>query len=196
MANNHDVPSNYEILSKAHKAIKENGNCFVKKIEPQDFVFEKRREINIIVDIDGCILDSTEANKHLPTDWNDRSQWDESHKHIHKCVPNKWIQELIAKYNPDRIFYITSREDRGGVRGITLDALEKIDLFVDDVDMLLMRPNNCFESSADVKKALYKEHIEGKYDIEFAIDDSLENIEMWHSLGINTLQCRNGVKNK
>lgn len=140
----------------------------------------------IIVDIDDCLMDSRCMSKYLPEDQKSREGWDKFHGHYNECEPNAHFFNLIKNYR-SKIFFLTSREDTGNVRFVTMQFLQGQFYNFD----LIMRPYECYDSSPVVKKALYEEFIVNNnkkinYHVEFAIDDDPANNEMWRSLGIPT----------
>ena len=157
---------------------------------------EKKKAI--IVDLDDCLFDSRCMSKYFPKDPKNREQWDYFQSKIGECSVNKHILELLvgyARYNPHiTILFVTSRENRGDSLAKTLNAIDGIfqAYKLEAKYMLFMRPENCYDSSAKVKKDIYSSYIDGRCDVIFAIDDEEENIKMFKELGINTLQCRYG----
>ena len=140
-----------------------------------------------IVDLDDCLFDSRAMKKYLPVDKHDREQWDEFHKHYNECGINYHILSLLKNYK-HKIFFVTSREDINDVRRTTEIPLKT---FFDNYE-LIMRPANCYDDSNVVKLSLYNLYIAGDYHVEFAMDDDVKNIELWESLGINTILCGYG----
>jgi hypothetical protein len=60
-------------------------------------------------------------------------------------------------------------------------------------DELLMRPRNSFEKDTVVKKRIYREHIEGKYNLICVYDDRLQVLETWYDLGVFTFCVNQGL---
>lgn len=54
---------------------------------------------------------------------------------------------------------------------------------------IFMRPDGFQGSDVELKRCIYQEHIEGKYDVLFAIDDRTKLVNLWRSLGIVCLDC-------
>lgn len=142
----------------------------------------------IIVDIDGCMLDDREILKYIPENIEDLEGWKEFHKHLWKCKPIGYMFDIVNNYKHTVIF-LTAREHLQSVRQMTHNSLYEVEKNY----MLLMRPVNDTRESHEVKKELYNDYIKDNYIIEFAIDDKQENIDMWQSLGIPTLQHRYGA---
>jgi len=56
-----------------------------------------------------------------------------------------------------------------------------------------MRPEGNNEKDSIIKKRLYDQHIMGKYDIEFVLDDRDQVVEMWRNqIGLTCLQVAYG----
>lgn len=59
-------------------------------------------------------------------------------------------------------------------------------------DYLYMREAGDNRKDSIVKKELYEEHIEGKWNIEFVLDDRDQVVDMWRSLGLKVFQVADG----
>lgn len=57
---------------------------------------------------------------------------------------------------------------------------------------LWMRPTGDPRKDVLIKEEIYKEHIEGRYAIVFALDDRNQTVALWRSLGITTFQVADG----
>jgi hypothetical protein len=57
---------------------------------------------------------------------------------------------------------------------------------------LLMRPEGNMEKDAIIKERLFRQHIEGKFCVEFVIDDRDQVVRMWRDLGLRCLQVADG----
>jgi hypothetical protein len=147
----------------------------------------------IIVDLDGCLFEK--LNIPLPAT-NSREEWDEFQENYHniaQIIP--FIKNLILRFSGYKILFVTSREARKDVIKNTFNSIircftnleEKLQLSPNSFD-LLMRNNDDYRPSHEVKKDIYTMFIKDRYDVEFAIDDEDENIKMWRSLGIPCLQ--------
>ena len=88
-----------------------------------------------------------------------------------------------------KVFLLTSRESTDTLLRITQC---QVGTLLQNGAELLMRAEDDNRTSAEVKRSLYESVIKGRYDVMFAIDDLEENIEMFKSLGIKTLQFRYG----
>lgn len=59
-------------------------------------------------------------------------------------------------------------------------------------DALYMRATNDTRKDAIVKREIYEQHIKGRYNIRFVLDDRNQVVEMWRSLGLTCLQVADG----
>jgi predicted kinase len=131
-----------------------------------------------------CDLDGT-----LALHVGNRSPYDTA-----KCgedVINEPIRGLINLYD-DRdiaqIIYMTGRDEE--FREITETWL--YDKGCPDGSMF-MRPKGDKRKDWIVKLELFNQHIRGKFDVEFVLDDRDQVVKMWRSLGLTCLQCADGA---
>lgn len=57
---------------------------------------------------------------------------------------------------------------------------------------LFMRPESDIRKDALVKRELYEQHILGRYNIHYILDDREQMVQMWRSLGLTCLQVADG----
>lgn len=81
-----------------------------------------------------------------------------------------------------KIIVMSGREDR--FENATRKWLEKYEV---PFDKLIMRKTDDKRRDDIVKKELYEQHVEGKYNLFFALDDRPRVIKMWRTLGIYVL---------
>jgi predicted kinase len=89
------------------------------------------------------------------------------------------------------ILYVSGREGNDVCSRESLRWLQAHDLWFDR-SMLLMRMENDTRNDAIVKEEIYKEEIEGKYDVEFVLDDRQRVVDMWRRNGLRCLQVAPG----
>ena len=152
----------------------------------------------IIVDIDNVLMDSRIPDKTQPNVRTDRAAWREWQPELVDCVRINETFTLIEMMQKSKIpfptgnlkvFLLTSRESTDTLLRITQC---QVGTLLQNGAELLMRAEDENRTSAEVKRSLYESVIKGRYDVMFAIDDLEENIEMFKSLGIKTLQFRYG----
>lgn len=129
----------------------------------------------IIVDIDGTVA------LH-----NGRSPYE-----LEKCytdLPNYPIIQIVNQYvEKAEIIFMSGRED--SVKEMTGDWLLENGL---PRTHLHMRKTGDFRKDVIVKKEMYKEHIEGKYNVRFVLDDRNQTVKGWRELGLTCLQVAEG----
>ena len=106
-------------------------------------------------------------------------------------IPNDPIIDLVWSYRnnmPDMTYIVLTGRDTS-CREATLKWLVDYDIIP---DKLIMRPEGNCTVGDEMKKQLYKEHIEGKYNVDFVIDDSTKCVKMWRELGLTCLQPNEG----
>ncbi|WP_442935118.1 phosphatase domain-containing protein [Micromonospora sp. CPCC 206061] len=105
--------------------------------------------------------------------------------------PNPAIVELaqtIAAAGRHRIIVMSARDSV--CRPETEEWLEDHNIPFDDLHMRAPRDNR---KDAIVKQELYRQHIEGRYDVAFVVDDRNQVVRMWRDvLGLTVLQCADG----
>jgi len=189
---------------------KEAGGKQFKFYKPRVEIFkEQRGNLNNTVEapayIQGlpeavlCDLDGTLALIH------DRSPYDAKDCDL-KDLPNiPVIETILAHHNAGReIIFCSGREDK--YRPETIRFIEKycrnvcshndcdnvgVDLGVIPYK-LHMRKTDDFRKDAIIKEEIYKEHIEGKYNVLMVLDDRDQVVEFWRSKGLTCFQVAPG----
>lgn len=134
----------------------------------------------IIVDIDGTIADMGKLRG--PFDW----------KKVHLDKPKDDIIDLVNLLGYKIIFMSGRSED---ARKLTEEWLDKhIHSVVEGGGYELhMRASNDYRKDSIVKEELYREHIEGKYNVRYVLDDRNQVVDMWRNvLGLTVLQVAEG----
>lgn len=54
------------------------------------------------------------------------------------------------------------------------------------------RPIKDYSPGADCKKKIYKDNIEGKYNVQFVLEDNYKCVKMWREQGLLCLQPNEG----
>lgn len=128
----------------------------------------------ILVDLDGTLFDI-----------GDRSPYD-----AHLCgtdTLNPAVAEVArwAWYFGIHVILMSGRGFRENDRYYTEQALFWNGIQYED---LFMRPVGDKQKDYILKEALYREHIEGKYEVLFVMDDRGSVVRMWRSLGLRVFQ--------
>jgi len=137
-----------------------------------------------ICDIDGTVADHEGIRGHLDYD---KVMLDKPNPHVIHVVTSL----ILSPSEPDNVtcVFVSGRPERS--RDDTKEWLGK-NVFTPYDNELFMRPDWLANGLPDyrkdyiVKEEIYRNHIEPKYDIQFAIDDRPQVLRMWQSLGIPT----------
>lgn len=127
----------------------------------------------IICDIDGTLSNSV-----------DRKIFD-----YKACINDKVIHQvydLLVRYIDrwgEKVIFLSGRDEV--CREETITWLDNLGLYTGD--NLFMRKERDFRSDVIVKQELFDEHIRGKYNVVFVIDDRPRVLDMWCSMGLFTL---------
>lgn len=142
----------------------------------------------ILCDIDGVFTDSREWYKYFPKNGN-REIWNAFQAKCDECCPpNKpFINYLKETYKDKYIVFFTAREATEYlVEATTRQIHDYSDGYftVGDNCDLVMRPLNNFIEDYKVKELMLEKYIFPKYNVLLAIDDNIDNINMFKSKGI------------
>lgn len=139
---------------------------------PRDPALDEGLPEAVIVDIDGtlCLI-------------GDRDPYDASKCHLD--TPNPAVMSIIQHY--PNIILCSGRQELH--RPETEKWLEDHDIHYIN---LLLRQTDDRRRDAVVKEEIYHNHIEGKYNITFVLDDRQQVVDMWRSVGLRCLQVAPG----
>ena len=158
----------------------------------------------IIFDLDGVLVDSTERFKRIDLDAfqnKDKDKFVASLKaYSADCKGDKVIlscaqllSSLCAFYHPEKIFFVTARQDIG--YSPTMQWLKENDIFGPDTfdNELIMNPQSLDDFTfEDFDHAAWKGQVASdlskNYNILLAVDDTEANCLAFASRGITTLQ--------
>jgi len=130
----------------------------------------------IIVDIDGTLAKMSGRG---PFEWH----------RVGEDKVNEPIKSIVNLYASICNVIIFSGRD-GCCMPQTIKWLKDNDI---SYNSILMRPEGNYEKDAIIKRRLYDNHIVGKYDIQFVLDDRDQVVEMWRKdLGLTCLQVDYG----
>lgn len=141
-----------------------------KKIEYDDNLDEA-----IVVDVDGTLA-------HIDAD-NPRSPYDASR--AMEDLLDDAVSVTVAMYYQHgyRVVVLTGRHS--GHLQVTKDWLAENGV---DYDEIHCRDEGDDRADYIVKKELYEEHVKGKYNVKFVIDDRPQVCRMWRAEGLKVLQ--------
>jgi hypothetical protein len=57
---------------------------------------------------------------------------------------------------------------------------------------LYMRKTGDMRKDSIMKDEIYRQHIEGKYNVKFVLDDRQQVVDMWRGLGLTVFQVDEG----
>jgi len=155
-----------------------------KTIKFRERFKRKKKRKALIIDIDNT-LSELSHRLHLFTDPN--PNWTLVNNESIRDSVNKWCKDIVKLFHSSkyRILFVTARGDTA--RAVTEQWLKK---HLPNVDWLLYMRKNGDERTDDlIKKDIYNKHLKDKFNILFAIDDSLRVATMWRSLGLVCLHC-------
>lgn len=141
----------------------------------------------IIVDIDGTLAHMD--GKRSPYDYTKVSE--------DRC--DETIKRIVDTYHKMRynVIIVSGRKDE--CREETLSWLRKNNIPISGVfkdgEMvlgLLMRKTEDNRADYIVKREIYEEHIKGRYNVEFVLDDRDQVVNMWREQGLKCLQVQEG----
>jgi predicted kinase len=132
----------------------------------------------IIVDLDGTMAKRGERG---PFDWA-RVGEDEVHEDV------KYILDLIRINNGVQIFFFSGRDSvcKPQTAAWIVDNFGFTDI------SLHMRPEGDKRPDEIIKKELYYQIVDGRYNVLFILDDRKKVIDMWRSLGLPCFEVRPG----
>ena len=88
-----------------------------------------------------------------------------------------------------KVVFITGRPE--SARLATTEWLQDPENKLHDNWVLYMRKNNDFSHGDDYKEKVYREKIEGKYNVLCVFEDSNKCVSRWRELGLLTCQVEN-----
>ena len=142
----------------------------------------------VILDLDNVLFNSVCLDQYAPKDPLNVAGWDELGRHFIDCPPQVWAVNMIKGYlaTSTEIIFITSRNDKGKSRQVTHDCI--VNAIGTNNFQLHMRKDGDFCKSYILKKKLYNKHVKNKYVVDLCVDDEIENVIMFKSLGLPALQ--------
>ncbi len=133
------------------------------------------RDPAIIVDIDGTVADKGERE---PFDYSK----------VYEDTVIQPIADLLNYLTNEHVMlYVSGRED--SCRYSTRQWLRDKRFVVDE---LFMRKSGDYRSDVIVKREIYFNEIEPKYNVRWVFDDRNKVVAMWRDLGLTVLQVADG----
>lgn len=106
-----------------------------------------------------------------------------------KDVPITPVIDMIKRY-PYHVIYLTGRDNAEDVKNVTINWIKE-NARLNDGDLILFRENGDHSSGDVVKESLYNNHINGKYFVDYILEDSDKIVKMYREKGLIVLQPYN-----
>lgn len=146
-----------------------------KQLEAENQIDD--REEAIIVDVDGTLAHITDG----------RSPYDASRAMNDKLDDAVGIITAMAYQNDYKVIIVTGRS--ADHKQVTVDWLSENGI---EYDEIYTRESKDNRKDSIVKREIYENFIEPKYNIKFVLDDRNQVVDMWRSLGLKCLQVDYG----
>lgn len=146
-----------------------------KQLEAENQIDD--REEAIIVDVDGTLAHITDG----------RSPYDASRAMNDKLDDAVGIITAMAYQNDYKVIIVTGRS--ADHKQVTVDWLSENGI---EYDEIYTRESKDNRKDSIVKREIYENFIEPKYNIKFVLDDRNQVVDMWRSLGLKCLQVAEG----
>lgn len=142
----------------------------------------------IIVDLDGTLADCSHRRHHVE---NGKKDWPAFFAGIAHDEVNRTVLQVVQFYAGFHVvLFVTGRGEEN--RDVTEAWLrEHVPAFATK-SRLLMRRAGDRRSDVDVKAELYRECIDGRYDVRLVLDDRNSVVKMWRELGLECWQVAEG----
>jgi predicted kinase len=146
----------------------------------------------IVCDLDGTL--ALFGNKRNPYDASQCDIIDEPNFPVLSTL--RVYLDMMSEGNPlrvSKIFFFSGRTDKYEAATKRF-LLNKCGFDVDDDPRLslTMRRDGDFTGDEIIKEQMYRDHIEGKYNVLFIFDDRPKVVRMWHRLGLPVFNVGSG----
>lgn len=138
----------------------------------------------IIIDLDGTLANIDERRNRLLL----TNDWEDFRAGIINDKLNVWCSEIIEKFKADyKIVLLTGRDT--SCQSATEHWLKVNNIYWDEI---YYRQSGDYRKDAVIKKEIYSQYLEVKYEVLFVVDDRQSVVDMWRSLKLVCLQCDYG----
>lgn len=160
------------------KTIQDMYDQFLKSKDKINVEWVDGAPFAIICDIDGTLAIH---NGRSPYEWN----------RVIEDKPNRPVVKTLDNYkSKDENVIITLVSGRDEVcRKQTEQWLKGWGITYDE---LYMRPEGNTEKDSVIKERIYRQYIEGKYNVFFVLDDRDQTVRLWRELGLTCFQVADG----
>jgi predicted kinase len=139
----------------------------------------------IICDLDGTL--SIMHNNRSPFE-AEKSDTDLLNEPVAQILKDTAKQFRKSDGEPEiKILLFSGRSDAGRKQ-----TEEWLDDYKIPYDLLVMRKDGDYQGDGTLKESMYKEHVEGKYNVRFVLDDRNVVVDKWRELGLLCLQVYYG----
>ncbi len=142
----------------------------------------KEKQCAVICDLDGTLCNDTLRRHYVASKHRD---YDAYHAALVNDSTNEDVLKALRKFADEGvvIIFLTGRPEK--YRSSTLDWLMKYDV---PTGLLFMKRNdNTMQPAHEFKKEIIKRELKS-FDIGFALEDNSKCIEMYRTLGIETIE--------
>lgn len=134
----------------------------------------------IICDLDGTIAHHEGV----------RDIYDGSKCHLDSVDrPVEFVLHACVGLEDTRIIYLSGRDEKW--REQTLEFLT--DHMLPYQGMLYMRPTGDVRDDTIIKQELFDQHVRGKFNVRFVLDDRNKVVEFWRAIGLPCFQVADGA---
>lgn len=130
-----------------------------------------------VFDIDGTLA---KMKNRGPFEWEKVGQDDLN-------IPVAYLAAWLK--NVAKVLIVSGRD--GSCEELTKEWLAKHQI---EYDGFWMRPAGSMEKDTVIKERIYREHIEGKYNVVGVFDDRPSVVRFWRSQGLFVFDCGNGIE--
>lgn len=144
----------------------------------------------LVVDLDGTLCDCGHREH-----WARAGEWDSFHSELSGDKPNEAVREVLYAWDAmgqdHEVIAITGRNER-----YSLMTEEWLEENLIPLDVILMRPDNNFQSDHELKPALLSEWLEREgllqENVAFILEDRDKVVEAWRNCGYKCWQVAPG----
>lgn len=171
--------------------IKRTWNTYRNYIIGESIKKMKSKEMKQDPNLPHCILVDMDATLFLNTNGRPFYGDDLEPTDILKDEPIPATITLVKAYaaTGNLVIGLSGREDRPQIRACTLKQCQNVGI---NLDALILRPIGSRKRGEVSKKELFEENIQGKYYVDFVLDDSTKVVKMYRDLGLTCLQPNEG----
>lgn len=151
----------------------------------EPYVWQRGLPSCILVDLDGTLAHMTGRSPYDPTLY---------HTDAVDLVIAAIAEDYLGGYSADRRHVIIMTGRDAAYREDVEKWLTDLVMWEQghDYDAMYMRPEGDTRNDAIVKNELFEQHIAGKYNVDFILDDRQRVVQMWRAKGLKVLQVADG----